>query len=143
MAEQVCIDANLLVRNFTREEGWERVAALLIGIGDAGTEIVAPAFMAAEVGSSLRLKVHRGLLTQEEGEEAMRASLDLDVKEVSGPKLYLRAWELAALLGTATIYDTVYLAVAEDHQAEFWTGDEKLHRLVQSNPDLARRVKLL
>ncbi len=127
MTDCVCLDANVLIKAFIPEEGRDRAVMLLKWVRDSEAEIVAPAFMQAEVLSSIRRKVAHRQITAEEGEQAARLVLSLEVREVSGTRMYERAWELSGQLGMVTIYDAVYLAVAEAQNAEFWTADRKLY----------------
>ncbi len=129
MAKRACLDASVAVKLFVSEEGEDRAWALLERLRDAEAEIVVPAFFAAEVLSTLRRKVVQGKMTEADGEEVVREFLALlsDVNQLSKPELYQQAWSMAFLLGQPTLYDAVYLAVAKDQGAEFWTADETLH----------------
>jgi len=48
--------------------------------------------------------------------------------------MYRLAWEIAEELGMPTIYDAVYLAVAELRGAIFWTADDKLFARARARP---------
>ncbi|GIV76846.1 MAG: hypothetical protein KatS3mg050_1240 [Litorilinea sp.] len=41
------------------------------------------------------------------------------------------AWELAKQFNQPRAYDTAYLALAQLHQCDFWTADEKLYNAVK------------
>ncbi len=129
MPDRVCLDAGVVVKLFVPEEGQERALALLARLRAEGAEIVAPAFFAAEVLSVLRHKVARGQVAPEDGEGAVGRFLALlaGVRQLSDPALYQRAWGHAAALQWPTVYDAVYLAVAEAEGAELWTANERLH----------------
>ncbi|MGI5837582.1 MAG: type II toxin-antitoxin system VapC family toxin [Chloroflexota bacterium] len=145
MAERVCLDASVAIKLIAPEEGQDRAWALLERIRDAGLEIVSPAFFAAEVLSNLRRKVALKKMKQDECDEAAVRFLALisEVRQLSEPKLYERAWELSGSLGMPTVYDAVYLAVAEAEAAEFWTADRKLYDQAQAWPEGQALVRLL
>jgi len=63
------------------------------------------------------------------------------MEEVTGADVYRRAWEIARALGMPTVYDAVYLAVAELREATFWTADESLYRRV-SDRGYARLLRV-
>lgn len=145
MAELVCLDASVVIKLLVPEDGQDRAWTLLERIRDAGLEIVSPGFFAAEVLSNLRRKVAQKKMKQEDGDEAAMRFLALlsEVRQLSEPKLYERAWELSGSLGMSTIYDAVYLAVAESEAAEFWTADRKLYDQTQAQPWSRALARLL
>jgi len=103
---------------------------LVIGSAEDHCELVVPSFALAETLSVLRRRVHQGLLPFHMAEDAMGVLFSLPLEEVSGVEMYRRAWEIAGALGVPTVYDAVYLAVAELRGATFWTADEALYRKV-------------
>ena len=137
MAELVCLDAGVVAKLFLPERGRDRAERLMEELDKAGAEIVVPAFFTAEVLSVLRNNVVRGRLDPAKGEAAARWVVAFlgEVRQVEAAGYYQRAWELAIALNWPTIYDTVYLAVAEIEGADFWTADEGIYRAAS---DLAR-----
>lgn len=130
MAERVCLDAGVVAKLFLPEEGRDRAEKLMENLERAEAEIVVPAFFAAEVLSVLRNNVVGGRLDPAKGEAAARWVVAFlgEVRQVEAANYYQRAWELARSLNWPTIYDAVYLAVAEIEGADFWTADEGIYR---------------
>ena len=114
------------------EIGSEEAIRLVDGVLKNHGGLVGPAFLLAEALSVLRGKAMRGLMAAEEVEEAVGYLLSLPLVEVSGPKVYRKAWEIGSRLKMPVIYDAVYLAVAELEGAAFWTADEALYRKARS-----------
>ena len=128
MVKAICLDASILVKLATAEPGAEMASQLVKDALQNGIRMVAPFFYMAEVLSVLRRQVQRGLLVPGAADDALDALFSLQVEEVSGVEMYRRAWEIAGALEMPTVYDAVYLAVAELRNATFWTADETLYR---------------
>lgn len=91
----------------------------------AGTEILAPTLLAYEVPASLRNKVHRDLLKQDEARMALDLLFALPINLVRPTDLHRQAYDAAEELLLPTAYDCHFLVLAELLQAELWTLDEK------------------
>ena len=96
--------------------------------GDAS--IVAPDLLLAEAGQVLHKKRRLGLLTGEEARALLEAILLLPIETMSHRRFVERASELAESGGT-TVYDSLFLAVAENYDAVLFTADTKLARKAQ------------
>ncbi len=128
MADEVCLDANVVVKLVQMEPGSAEAAHLVEGILQRMGELIGPGFLLAEALSALRKKTQLGKLSAQRAEAGATDLLSLPVTEISGPEVYRKAWQIAGELGMPVIYDAVYLAVAELRGAAFWTADEALYR---------------
>lgn len=117
-----------MVSCVTREATSEAALRLLETWLAQRAVLVAPSFMLWEVGSVLKKKVHRGLVSPPMGQAALEAALELGVTPIQGAAVTRTAWRLAHRLGLPVLYDASYLAVAEITNAEFWTADKQLVR---------------
>lgn len=68
-------------------------------------------------------KVRSGLLTEGEAGQLYSAFGELPIDYVDGEDIRSRAWEMAGMYGLLTLYDAVFLAVAEKERANYWTAD--------------------
>ena len=123
---RVCVDASFVLhlvlpdeRDATIDARWQTWAA-------AGTEVIGPALLYAEVTSVLRLRVTTGRLTPDEGDAIFAAFNALGIRRVDRDDLHQRAWQLAKKYQTRRAYDMTYLALAQLEDVELWTGDERL-----------------
>ncbi len=89
-----------------------------------------PAFGAAEVDSAIRRRVRTKQLTPDVGEEAFHAAVQLPV-HLDSSDCRRRAWEMATAFDLETVYDAVYLALAELRGCEFHTRDRRLYERVK------------
>ena len=121
----VCPDASLILKCLTFEPGTD--AALAWRDAHLDDEMVAPSFFFAEVASTLKKKVGRRELTDDDGQEALDALESVNIRLISGFGLIRIAFHMAVELGQSTVYDTVYLAVAEAEQCDLWTADAEFH----------------
>lgn len=119
----------MLIKGLVAEDGSPE-ARTLIERGLSGQEqLVAPGWCWAEVGTALRQKLSRRLLSADEAERLWAEFGALPIDYVGGPELQSRTWEVAARHSLPTLYDAAFLACAELTGApEFWTADRALIR---------------
>lgn len=87
------------------------------------TALAAPHLLDAEVGNVLRNRVLRGQLRSSDAAAAIHHLLALPIDRYPHRLLLERAFELR---DNATMYDALYLALAETLQAAFLTRDAAL-----------------
>ena len=79
------------------------------------------------VVTGLRRACHQRLLSLEQAQTSLDELLGMELEVVpASPKLHRRALEWAERLGQSRAYDSQYLALAEQVNAELWTGDRRL-----------------
>ncbi len=96
--------------------------------------LIAPSFTWAEVGSVLRKKQRRNLLTSEEASDCYSEFCNLAIQYIDSPAIHRHAWELANEYQLPTMYDAAFLACAEQNDAELWTADRALITQLQPLP---------
>lgn len=135
----VCLDANVLVRCFTPEEGHDRALAWLRT--KAGEGLVGPAFLPYEFASALLRKVQVGEMTMAQCAEALALFSRLEVRYVWDDSVLEAAFNLSLSLRQPTVYDTGYLAVAESERCELWTFDRKFASVASKDHPLVRLLE--
>ena len=103
--------------------GTARGAAVAERIFDPAETLHAPELLDLEVAQVLRRYERTKLLNGSRAEAALRDLADLPLERYSHRLLLPRAWELRANL---TVYDAVYVALAELLGAPLLTGDASL-----------------
>jgi predicted nucleic acid-binding protein len=88
-----------------------------------GEVVCAPHLVDAEVGQGLRRYVLRGELSTNRGAEMVRDFLDLPITRYPHRGLLERAF---SFLANVTVYDALYLALAEGLDCSLLTGDRAL-----------------
>ena len=86
-------------------------------------DLHAPHLIEVEVTQTLRRLCSRAELTDRRAEEAMTDLADLPLVRHSHDLLLRRAWELRLNL---TIYDGIYVALAELLEVPLWTLDQQI-----------------
>lgn len=132
----VCVDASIVVKWFTTEDDSDQALRWLES--HAGDEIVAPMLLQVEVASVFRRKLCMGEMTFEECLQALRLLEQLGFRYLSDPSIVARAFELSIELAQPTVYDTVYLAIAEKQHCELWTADERFARVASATYPFVR-----
>ena len=129
---EVCVDASLAIKVVIPEVGSDKADALFEKWASEEKQLIAPVFFEVETDSILRQKVSlRHELTADQAERAFASLQALPIKTLHSEQQRERAWEIASEFRFPTVYDATYLALAELHQCEFWTADEKLFKQVR------------
>jgi len=97
--------------------------------GDQGVELHAPALCDVEVASTLRRAILDGRLTVERADEAIDDLGELPILRHGHLPLLSRSLELRDNL---SVYDAVYVVLAERLGARLVTGDARLTRAVET-----------
>ena len=120
------IDASALIRLFIPDgplpEGFEK---FLRGIEQGRNMAIAPELLLAESANVINKKRKSGELTVEESMQLISEFLSLPIRLFPHGTVLTRAFELASERNL-TVYDTLYLALAEEHGAVIFSSDRKL-----------------
>jgi predicted nucleic acid-binding protein len=125
-----CIDASFAVAMLVPDPATELALATWEELIATTAEVYAPPLFFAETTSVLRLKVHLGHVSADEGERAFGSFLRLAVRPWDPPDLQRRAWVMAGRYARPRAYDAQYLAVAEQLECDLWTADGRLANAV-------------
>jgi predicted nucleic acid-binding protein len=93
--------------------------------------VLAPQLLLAEAGNVLLRKQRRGELTAPELNELLQAIASLPIRLCEHGPLMLPAVNLAQA-HKLTVYDALYLAVAEQHGARLITSDDVLDKVARA-----------
>lgn len=131
MSERVVIDASLAAMWAVPEPYSERALTLAGQWAQAGTRLLAPCLLLAEVTNALYKRIVRGELDLDRAQAALKVILGfaIEIREEAG--LPARAMALAHELRRPTTYDCHYLALAQHYHCELWTGDQRFSNAVK------------
>jgi predicted nucleic acid-binding protein len=136
---EVCVDASLAIKVVVPEADSSKADALFAQWARDEKQLIAPVFFEVEADSILRQKVSlRGELTADQAQRAFASLLAMPIKATHSAEQRQRAWEIAHEFRVPTVYDATYLALAELHECEFWTADEKLFKQVRDKLTFVR-----
>jgi predicted nucleic acid-binding protein len=97
--------------------------------GQQGQRIIALDLWAAEAASVFCLCVFSKKISKEEGQQALIDLFTLAIESIPTTEQLCQAALLwATKLQHARLYDSLYLALAEQHDIELWTADKRLMR---------------
>jgi predicted nucleic acid-binding protein len=102
----------------------------------AGDVVCAPHLVDAEVGQVLRRLAARGVVTDDEARSMLDILDALPIERYPHTGLMLRAF---AMRGNVTVYDALYLALAEAIERPLLTGDGRLAQV----PGCAAEVRVV
>ncbi len=115
----IAADSSVLIRYFSKEEGWEKAEKII----EQG--VVTLEFAVKEVANALWKKVLRGEMAKE---DAVKLILDLKSGEIirleDQGEYIEEAFNIAVRRGI-TIYDALFVSLAKSKRLELITSDEK------------------
>jgi predicted nucleic acid-binding protein len=85
-----------------------------------------PAFLSLELGNVIAKKIRRGELTREDGKTVLKELRHLPLQRHADERLFPAAYELA-LDTRQSLYDCLYLALAEAVDGRLITADRKFY----------------
>ena len=141
----VVVDASVALKWVVPAEELARQAqALLADTLHAGQAIVGPPHLPGEVGNALFQRVRSQEparhLTDEEAREALATFLTIPVQLLAPPELYERALTFALTHNLPSLYDSLYVVLAQILGAELWTADRRLLTALGSNTPWVRFI---
>ena len=123
------VDTSVALKFYLPEEHEEAVG--LLEAAEAGaTELLAPGTILPEGYNAIAQQLRRGWLDEEDASGAWEKLLAAPVYNYAVEDLIERAAEIANETGTI-IYDTLFLALAEDAQTVMVTADDRLLRALK------------
>jgi predicted nucleic acid-binding protein len=135
---RVCLDANIWIKVLTEEPDTILAEQLIMRLLRERMDIIAPSMMKMEVGSILRKKWSKGLLSYDQLNALWYHYLKLPIEYIGHPRVFDEAWQIADMNGLVHTYDAIYISLCDG--IEFWTTDE---RLVNSITKTNAIIKLL
>jgi predicted nucleic acid-binding protein len=135
MACQV-IDASVAIKWVVKGEPFrEQARQLLWDAHRKGIALIGPPLLAYEVESVLQYRLYSGRATVEAVDASLAAFYATGVRFTTHPDMIRRAREIARQFQQERIYDSLYAALAELYDCEFWTADRAFYEAV--SPTLA------
>ncbi len=123
---EVCIDASVAVKWVLPEEHSEKALVLYEDAMESGRTVIGPPHLPVEVTNAVWRQVARRLMSSVEGLEALsifnRFQVDLQIPV----DLLERGFDIARQHKRPTVYDTLYVALADIKGCTLWTADTKL-----------------
>ena len=138
MDDVVVIDASIAMKWLVMEEDSDKARTLGRSWRNDSVRLAAPHIILAEVANALYQRVRRDLVSVAYARGLLqRFALDgLEVHHTVS--LYQRAIEIASQLSQGASYDSLYLALAESLDCEYWTADVRYFRAARQHFDNIR-----
>jgi len=138
LPRRIVVDASVALKWVLEEEQSDQAEAL-----SSGRELVTSALLWPEAGNAIAMRVRRGELDRDRGNDALRdlRAAPLRTQPLDGDGV-LAAFSIACDL-IHPIYDCCYLALAIEENSIMVTADRRFRSAVAKHPSLADRVLLL
>lgn len=128
-----CVDASVALKWVLKDEIWQRKAwKFLRDSIEADFTLVAPPLFEYETESVLQQRLCSGVLTTTEADAALAELAIINIQIAVHPAMVERARSIARQFSQTRIYDSLYAALAELQNCEFWTADRKFFNAVKS-----------
>ncbi len=125
------IDAGIAVKWVVSGEPFrEQARQLLRDARLHGITLIGPPLLAYEVESVLQYRLHSRQATVAAVDASLAAFYATGVRFVAHPDMVYRAREIARQFHQERIYDSLYAALAELYNCEFWTADRSFFEAV-------------
>ncbi len=122
-----CLDASVAVAAIVASPQRPAARRFLLETLADDDPLVAPPLLLAETTAVLRRFVHTQAILHQDALAALSDLLDMPIRVVQRPAVYLNALELAQKLGQGRAYDVQYLAVAQMEDCPVVTLDRGLY----------------
>jgi predicted nucleic acid-binding protein len=125
------VDASALIRLFVpdgpRPNGFD---IFLRDVERGLNKAIAPELLVAEAANVIVKKRRLGELSHQESVELLSDMLSVPIRLFPHKPITARAFEMA-WDHKLTVYDSIYLALAEEHGAVLYTADERLIKVAE------------
>jgi predicted nucleic acid-binding protein len=136
---KLVIDASIAAKwELSDEPESEKAIEMLIDYSNSEIDFAAPGIWHYEVANVLNKAVSTQRLTEVEGQNAFDALQALEIEFIQFPSP-AEAYRFARRY-RRSVYDSLYLASAEQLGVEFWTGDRKLYNAVRDRLPFVRWI---
>ena len=130
MAEAV-VDASVSIKWIKpNEPEFEQANRLLTDYHNNRLVLFAPVFWEYELANGINKAIAQRVLTEEEGQEALEIFLGLGIILEPFPSAS-EAYAFARRY-RRSVYDSLYISLAEQKECNFWTGDRKLYNALNA-----------
>jgi len=134
---EVVVDVSVVFKWFAPEDDSPAARALQDKMVDGGWTLLAPDLLLAEIANILWKK--RDEIPEDEALDTLRDVISSGIEFVTMGRLVSSAYEIGCRFGR-TAYDSLYIALALEHNCDFVTADERLFNAISAQEP---RVKLL
>ena len=129
--KKIVVDASIAIKWLNPSEELGNIALEILKDYKQGKLLFAvPEFFYYEIASGISKAVARKDITGKEGQQALNDILQMEIETYSLPDVKTVYYFSQGC--KRSIYDSFYLILAQNLEAEFWTADRKLYDAVSS-----------
>ena len=129
--DEAVVDASVSIKWIKpNEPDFEQANRLLTDYHNGHLVLFAPAFWEYELANGVNKAIAQGILSEEEGQEALEIWLGLGIILDPFPTA-LEAYAFSRRY-KRSVYDSLYVSLAEQKGCDLWTGDRKLYNALNT-----------
>lgn len=137
----LCVDASVAIKWILPEVDSDLAFVFLDSTARAHEVIIAPRLIRYEVTNILRQRQRRGQLPGVGAEVLLHQFLQFGIRMDDPAELHEAALSLAIRYNLPAAYDAHYLALAQAHDCDFWTADQRLYNTVSASLGFVRLLR--
>lgn len=130
----IVIDSSVIIKWFFLESLSEKALVIRQDWLSAKIDLMAPDLLFAEVGNIVWKKHRLGIITEQEGRDILSDLLAFNLLTVPTEMILPLAYYLAVRFDR-TVYDSLYMALAQERGVKFITADLRLYNAVNLRLD--------
>lgn len=141
--DAVCLDASFYITIIMPDEASAEAEAIFSSWVEHGSALHAPSIFVWECLNAIRRAAVAQRLSQARAKETCAEILDLPITLASIEDRAQRVWDSYVLeFDLPTVYDALYLTLADGLGCELWTEDHRLYRTVHDQLPWVRCASL-
>jgi predicted nucleic acid-binding protein len=125
LSETAVVDASLAAKWVIDEPHSDAALILLAEWDRTQTDRIVPCWFAAELAAVLFRRIRLGDLSVSQSRIALDRVLSAVTMVPESAPIAHRAVEIAVRLNQSRPYDSLYVALAEEHACDLWTADQR------------------
>ncbi len=146
MNHALVVDASVTVKRLLLENFTDQARALFNDALQHHRPLLAPPHFLSEVTNALYQRVMQRRqpqchLTEAEADLAVQAFFNLPIRLSNPAVLYPQAFAFAKAHNLPSIYDALYVVLAQLLTTELWTGDERLYNAIHTAAPWVRFIR--
>lgn len=129
MSDGAVVDASVAIKWVVNEPYSAQARALREDTAARREPLLAPPHFTGEVMNGLYRRIYRAnetALTEAQASRAVNAFLELPIDILTPADLHARAFDFARAHRLASVYDSLYVTLAQLVGVDLWTADERL-----------------
>jgi predicted nucleic acid-binding protein len=137
---KITIDASAALKwQFRDETNIEDAVNMLLDYEESKVYFIVPRLFYYEIANAIYIAVQRGRITDDVGKSIINDMLAIEAEVIDSLELLKTAYLNAKKYGIS-VYDSIYLTLADEHGVLLYTGDRKFYNTIKDKKRFIRWI---